>query len=160
MWVVTHYLGEPRGLDGQALRWCTHEELEASDLLPADRPIVRALKLPERLTRPDTSHFEVKAWPEVKALLGVKALRSPPAPVPAPRGGAGGGKLQGVLCSAPEDGTSAAGLGADFVVLDRELTGAELKGLCDSVCLPVFARGLRLETAWALGATGLSELSR
>jgi 8-oxo-dGTP diphosphatase len=27
MWVVTRYGGEPRGLDGQALRWCSQEEL-------------------------------------------------------------------------------------------------------------------------------------
>ena len=45
MWVVTDYVGEPQGLDGQALRWCTPEELETADMLPADRPIVRALTM-------------------------------------------------------------------------------------------------------------------
>lgn len=44
MWVVTRYSGDPVGLDGQALRWCTHEELAIADLLPADRPVVRALR--------------------------------------------------------------------------------------------------------------------
>ena len=43
MWVVRRYSGEPRGLDGQALRWCTRDELESADLLPADGPIVAAL---------------------------------------------------------------------------------------------------------------------
>jgi 8-oxo-dGTP diphosphatase len=44
VWVVRNYRGEPRGLDGQALRWCTLEELDRADLLPADGPIVRALR--------------------------------------------------------------------------------------------------------------------
>ena len=55
MWVVRHYRGEPRGLDGQELRWCTQEELEATELLPADGPIVAALRLPERLTVTEAS---------------------------------------------------------------------------------------------------------
>jgi 8-oxo-dGTP diphosphatase len=44
VWVVKSYRGEPRGLDGQALRWCTLEELDQADLLPADGPIVQALR--------------------------------------------------------------------------------------------------------------------
>jgi 8-oxo-dGTP diphosphatase len=44
MWVVSRYTGEPRGLDRQALRWCSRSELGAADLLPADRPIVEALR--------------------------------------------------------------------------------------------------------------------
>ncbi|MEA3109713.1 MAG: 8-oxo-dGTP diphosphatase, partial [Gammaproteobacteria bacterium] len=45
MWVVKSYSGEPRGLDGQALRWLSQENLEKAELLPADGPIVRALRL-------------------------------------------------------------------------------------------------------------------
>ncbi len=44
LWVITAYEGEPCGLDGQALRWCTDEELAAADLLPADRPLVAAIR--------------------------------------------------------------------------------------------------------------------
>ena len=43
-WVVYCYQGEPKGLEGQTLRWCTPDELSAADLLPADRPIVKALR--------------------------------------------------------------------------------------------------------------------
>ncbi len=43
-WVVYCYQGEPQGLEGQTLRWCTPDELSAADLLPADRPIVKALR--------------------------------------------------------------------------------------------------------------------
>src|SRR5258708_5018304 len=48
IWVVTRYSGEPQGLDGQALRWCTQDELAVTALLPADKPIVAALRFPER----------------------------------------------------------------------------------------------------------------
>src|SRR3984885_10834266 len=57
IWVVKRFSGEARGLDGQALRWCTQDELEAAELLPADRPIVRALRLPERLTQIASRHY-------------------------------------------------------------------------------------------------------
>jgi 8-oxo-dGTP diphosphatase len=45
-WRVEAWHGEPAALDGQALRWCTRDELAAADLLEADRPIVTALLLP------------------------------------------------------------------------------------------------------------------
>jgi mutator protein MutT len=144
MWVVTRYQGEPQGLDGQALRWCTHDELATSGLLPADRPIVQALRLPQRLTQTRSLHYEVTG-----SLLGLSS---------AVRNGEGSGRLQGVLCSAIEDGSRAAGMGAQFLVLDRTLTQEQLQRLCESVSLPVFARGLTLEAAWTFGATGLSEL--
>jgi 8-oxo-dGTP diphosphatase len=60
MWVIRQYRGEPRGLDGQRLRWCTPEELEATELLPADGPIVAALRLPERLTQASTSYGHLR----------------------------------------------------------------------------------------------------
>src|SRR5258707_1090351 len=59
MWVVREYSGEPRGLDGQALRWCAQDELESVDLLPADGPIVAALRLPERLRQVSTDYYAV-----------------------------------------------------------------------------------------------------
>jgi 8-oxo-dGTP diphosphatase len=43
VFVVRRYRGEPKGLEGQALRWCTQDELAAMELLPADEPIVTAL---------------------------------------------------------------------------------------------------------------------
>jgi preprotein translocase subunit SecA len=52
-----HNSGDARGLDGQALRWCTQDELEAAELLPADRPIVRALRLPERLRQMASRYY-------------------------------------------------------------------------------------------------------
>ena len=57
MWVVKRYRGEPSGLDGQALRWVSPDELEAVELLPADGPIVAALRLPERLSQVSTHEY-------------------------------------------------------------------------------------------------------
>lgn len=41
---VDEWAGEPRGLDGQKLRWCEVRELDAAELLPADAPVVAALR--------------------------------------------------------------------------------------------------------------------
>jgi 8-oxo-dGTP diphosphatase len=37
--------GEPRGLDGQQLKWVSCDSLESERLLPADRPFIAALQL-------------------------------------------------------------------------------------------------------------------
>jgi 8-oxo-dGTP diphosphatase len=44
VWLVSAYTGEPEPLEGQPLRWVTVEELADTGLLPADRPIVAALR--------------------------------------------------------------------------------------------------------------------
>ena len=134
VWIVRRYRGEPRGLDGQALRWCTREELATVELLPADGPIVRALWLPERLTRMASPDYRIG---------GVSASDT---------------RLRGVFCASAEEAAGAVDVGAEFLVLRREFGDGELVGLCGSVPVPVFARGLALEEAWALGASGLNEI--
>jgi 8-oxo-dGTP diphosphatase len=44
VWLVTAYEGTPCALDGQILRWCAGDELAQADLLPADQPVVAALR--------------------------------------------------------------------------------------------------------------------
>jgi 8-oxo-dGTP diphosphatase len=44
VWRVTEYSGEPRGLEGQPLRWVALDGLMDAGLLPADLPIVDALR--------------------------------------------------------------------------------------------------------------------
>ncbi len=66
VWVVRRYHGRPRGLDGQALRWCDRAALAAADLLPADRPILAALRLPERLRRDTTLYYRVVSARDLK----------------------------------------------------------------------------------------------
>ena len=43
MWVVAEWSGNPRGLDGQALKWVEPARLPEEDILEADQPIVEAL---------------------------------------------------------------------------------------------------------------------
>ena len=145
IWVVKRYGGEPQGLDGQALRWCIQEELATVDLLPADKPIVAALRLPERLTQGSSHDYSVS----VSSLLGsatVDAQVSRDA------------RLHGALCVRTCDAAAAAAAGADFLVMQDALVDAELAALSGLVPVPVFARGIGLEQAWALGASGLNEI--
>jgi mutator protein MutT len=145
VWVVRRYSGDPRGLDGQALRWCAQDELATADLLPADKPIVAALRLPERLTQISTPYYDVSDLSGLgHPTVGAEDTSD--------------GRLRGVLCASAEDGVTAASAGADFLVIRDVLADEELAALCDSLPVPVFACGIGLEQAWALGASGLSEL--
>jgi 8-oxo-dGTP diphosphatase len=139
MWVVRSYHGEPVGLDGQALRWCTRDELESAKLLPADGPIVAALRLPERLKQVSTPDYAV-------AELGSSADSD--------------GRLRGVWCAGMSDAIAASDAGADFLVLRYELAHSEIAALCEMVPVPIFVPGLGVEQAWKLGATGASEIKR
>ena len=134
-WVVRRYSGEPRGLDAQALRWCTRDELETANLLPADGPIVAALRLPERLSQLSTPDY----------VLGRSADADP------------AGRLRGVWCVGLADAMAASDAGADFLVLRERLAQLEIRSLCELVAVPVYVRGLGVETAWEIGATGIVE---
>lgn len=43
LWLVTSWSGDPRGLDGQALKWVSPAHLEFEDILEADQPMIDAL---------------------------------------------------------------------------------------------------------------------
>jgi mutator protein MutT len=137
MWVVRQYSGEPRGLDGQALRWCTLDELDSVEMLPADGPIVAALRLPERLTQASTPDY----------VLG----RSP--------AGDAAGRLRGVWCSGLADALAASDAGADFLVLRYELAHDEMRSICELVAVPLYVTGVAIEEAWEIGATGIAAFS-
>lgn len=141
VWVVRRYRGEPRGLDGQALRWCSRSALTDAELLPADRPIVAALRLPERLRLTSTAHYTVRAVGHF------------PAPAVS-----GSGRLQGALCEGTREAQTAARAGAHFLALRSALPAVELAALCERVPVPIFARGVTLERAWAQGATGINAI--
>jgi 8-oxo-dGTP diphosphatase len=42
--LVTGWRGEPRGLEGQGIRWIVPADLDPGELLPADAPVVVALQ--------------------------------------------------------------------------------------------------------------------
>jgi mutator protein MutT len=136
MWVVRQYSGEPRGLEGQALRWCTRDELETVELLPADGPIVAALRLPEKLSQLSTPEYVVGRSAHADAA----------------------GRLRGVWCDGMADAMAASDAGADFLVLRNELLPAEIRSICEMVPVPVYVPGLGVEEAWELGATGVAEI--
>jgi 8-oxo-dGTP diphosphatase len=41
---VTHWDGVPRGVEGQGVRWVAIDALNPEELLPADAPLVEALR--------------------------------------------------------------------------------------------------------------------
>jgi mutator protein MutT len=145
IWVVKRYSGEARGLDGQALRWCTPDELEAAELLPADKPIVRALRLPERLRPVASRHYCAGDLSSLGRLAAVTDADHAP-------------RLRGVICASAEEGSAAVRAGADFLVMREALADEELEALCRTVPVPVYAPGIALEKAWELGASGVSEI--
>jgi mutator protein MutT len=137
MWVVREYSGEPRGLDGQALRWCTQDELQSVELLPADGPIVAALRLPEQLSQAATRDYVLGRSAEADAA----------------------GRLRGVWCDGMADALAGSDAGADFLVLRNELPHEDITSICELVPIPVYVPGLGLREAWGLGATGLVEIA-
>jgi 8-oxo-dGTP diphosphatase len=145
IWVVKSYSGEARGLDGQALRWCTQDELEAAELLPADRPIVRALRLPERLRQMASRYYCVGDLSSLGRSAALADADNSP-------------RLRGVICASAEEGSAAARAGADFLVMREVLADEELEALCGIVSVPVYAPKIALEKAWELGASGVSEI--
>jgi mutator protein MutT len=145
VWVVRRYAGEPMGLDGQALRWCAQDKLSTANLLPADQPIVAALQLPERLRQVFTPHYGISDLSAFRLQTGRAA-------------GAPAAGLRGVFCAGAEEAMAAARLGADFLAMRTALPNGGLGALCGSVTVPVYARGLEMEQAWALGASGLNEI--
>jgi mutator protein MutT len=142
IWVVRSYSGQPQGLDAQALRWCTPEELATADLLPADRPIVAALRLPAIMTRASTPYYRIDE-------AAVERVDE-----------SGDSRLSGVLCSDADQALAAAAAGADFLVMSAPLAMRQLATLCDSIPQPVFAAGIELERAWRLGASGVNQIAR
>ena len=44
MWIVPRFSGDPRGLDGQALKWVAPARLREEDILEADLPFILALQ--------------------------------------------------------------------------------------------------------------------
>jgi 8-oxo-dGTP diphosphatase len=146
IWVVKRFSGEPRGLDGQSLRWCTQDELAATELLPADKPIVAALRLPEQLMETSSAWYRISDLSSMgRAGVGTEVVHD--------------ARLCGVFCADAVEATAAARAGADFLVLSEVLPSEDLAMLCQVVSVPVYARGLAVEETWAFGASGANEIS-
>jgi 8-oxo-dGTP diphosphatase len=62
--MIRRWQGEPVSLEGQALQWCAPDSVDLSTLAPADRPILRALQLPQLypITPADIPPEAFDAW--------------------------------------------------------------------------------------------------
>ncbi len=141
VWVVTSYRGVPQGLEGQTLRWCAPDDLPRADLLPADRPIVTALRLPEILTERRTEIYEiVEPFTRLADSAGAQH------------------RLRGAGCASCADGMAAVAAGADFLVTRAGMARDELAALCTGAGVPVYGAGLSLSEAAGLGAVGAADL--
>ena len=144
-WVVRNYSGTPAGLDGQALRWCRPDELAVTPLLPADAPIVGALRLPEVVEAHRTDAYEIIAACDWSRRQGeAQPVRRAP--------------LLGVLCGSAERSIAAVTAGASFLVLRDQISDQAVRDLCEGTMLPVYIKDTSLEQAWSLGATGIHRL--
>ena len=151
VWVVRRYRGEPRGLDGQALRWCGRAAADNAELLPADRPIVAALRLPERLAPQRDPLVLVRSFEDFRDSAPRRAAR------PRRDGEGRAGRRGATPCRALQgcrEAAAAARAGADFLAPAQCAGGGELAALCERVPVPIFARGRHARAAWAQGATG------
>ncbi len=145
VWRVDTFTGEPQALDGQALRWCSLADLPRAQLLPADVPVITALRLPERMTALRGDGHEVLACEEFAG--GGLPPRQP-----------SGERLRGALCASLRQARTAAAGGAEFIVFTLPQPPVELAAACRLLNLPVFASGLELSAAQAAGAVGISQL--
>jgi hypothetical protein len=102
-------------------------------MLPADAPLVAALRLPERLTQESTQFY----------VIGELGAADPRA------------RLCGAYCAGMADALAGSDAGANFLVMTRELPHADIASICELVPVPVYVRGLGMEEAWRLGATGI-----
>jgi mutator protein MutT len=144
VWLIRKYVGDPIGLDGQALRWCEQDELGGAALVAADAPIVAALRLPDRMTQISSPFYVVRDSVRQLVTQG-QASR-------------GASILVGVVCSTAAEAVDAADRGAHFLLTRTLLADYELRALCRSVMVPVYARGSALEEVWNMGATGLNQI--
>lgn len=138
VWRIKKYSGTPSGREGQRLRWCGVDELAAAGMLPADRPVIAALRLPARLMAASSDTYDlIRPW----------------------HGGfPASGRLRGAWCADAGEALAAAAAGAEFLALGDPLGTTRLAALCDAVNVPVFARDIPMAMAWALGATGVNEV--
>jgi 8-oxo-dGTP diphosphatase len=132
VWRVDEFAGNPSGLDAQALRWCTPEQLEQAPLLPADGPILAALRLPSVLLQELTDEYSIGARVPTKQF--------------------------GAWCEGADEALAAESDGADFVLLRSPMPESRLAELCRTLLIPLFSGEMSLHGAWSLGATGIHTL--
>ncbi|MFT5722018.1 MAG: 8-oxo-dGTP diphosphatase [Motiliproteus sp.] len=81
VWRVTRYLGEPRGLEGQALYWLGIDELDPGQFPAANSAIITALRLPQQYlvtgTATDAEHWLSRLQAALDTGIRLVQLRAP-----------------------------------------------------------------------------------
>ena len=141
VWLVERFSGEPASLDGQALRWCERDALPDADLLPADRPVVTALRLPAAIRSVYGPHYKLRAFRHWHSRPG------------------DAGMLLGASCDSAAEALAADAAGADFIAFAKLLPAQDLSDCCARIGRPVYVCGVASPAAWALGAAGIIDLA-
>lgn len=136
VWAATAFEGSPTGLEGQELRWCTPEDLTSANLLPADRPVVTSLILPECIAAERGQRYIVGTGP------------------------AHAGQFRGCFCADSAEAAAAVAGGADFLLVSPTLDSPSIVVLTAELNVPVYVRDVSPEVAWACGASGVHTLGR
>lgn len=76
VWTVTGFVGEPHGREGQPLAWVAVNDLAAFDFPAANRPIVTAIRLPERylITPEGMPLHERQQWLAARLAQGARLI--------------------------------------------------------------------------------------
>jgi 8-oxo-dGTP diphosphatase len=78
VWRVEQFLSAPQGREGQVVRWVSIADLDDDAFLPANRPILNAIRLPDRYGFiDDDSHDAEVLFRQLQALAGqgIRLLR-------------------------------------------------------------------------------------
>ena len=118
--------------------------------MAADRPIVTALRLPERINDLAGAGYVIDRPRMNTAKDGDRARDDR--------------RLRGFCCQEGgvelgSEASAAIAGGADFILSPCNLKGAEIAKLCAAVNVPVYASGISLRAAWRYGASGVHALT-
>ena len=143
-WRVPTWQGRAQGMEGQDIEWVDPGTVSIDTLAPADRAILRALRLPGHLDASQIRRLNSPAdlqrgdhWPLLEASMLVACMdRLWPVE-----------QVFGVLCRSGEELDIALRVDADFAVWAGEVESSVVQ----HACLPVYAlaaAGTSLESGW------------
>ncbi|MBV1915889.1 MAG: Nudix family hydrolase [Pseudomonadales bacterium] len=77
VWLVDQFRGEPKGMEGQKVRWIAQEKLQEYDFPAANRSIISALQLPDQylITPQKQTTSELINYLEAPIAKGIKLIQ-------------------------------------------------------------------------------------
>ncbi|NII11431.1 NUDIX domain-containing protein [Oleiagrimonas sp. C23AA] len=143
-WHVPAWQGQAQGMEGQDIAWVDPRQVNIDTLAPADRAILRALRLPRHLQASDVrrlnSPVDIRRgehWPLLEASMLIQCTtRLWPVD-----------QVFGVICRSRDELDIALRVDADFAIWASEAETAAVR----RACLPIYAlaaAGTSLESGW------------